>query len=163
MEKYVFPEDKPKKQLTTQSTGWFRLSQSVATDPRLFEIEDEDKVLAALGLHIAALGLTLTRESDYITLTELQRGGVVPAASKTSKLEAAETLCRIGLWEISTLPAQEGYFIGGAIDAIAEKQARIDKARKAAEKRYSQPPKTVAHPITDGWEIEAPDVDEEIF
>ena len=107
--------------------GWVKISHHIGSEPKLSDIPEE-LVLAALGLAVAALGYAVARETDTLTLNQLRRHAVVPAASPDSVVDVSHALVAAGFWDLT----EEGDFIiGGAVEAIEEKRSRIERASRA--------------------------------
>lgn len=107
--------------------GWVKISHHIGSEPKLSDIPEE-LVLAALGLAVAALGYAVARETDTLTLNQLRRHAVVPAASPEGVMDVAHALVEAGLW---SLTEAGDFIIGGAVEAIEEKRSRIERASRA--------------------------------
>ncbi len=107
--------------------GWVKVSHHIGSEPKLSDVPEEH-VLACLGLAVAALGYAVARETTTLTLNQLRRHAVVPAASPDVVVEVANGLVAAGLWDLT----DDGDFvIGGAAEAIEEKRTRIERAARA--------------------------------
>jgi hypothetical protein len=110
---------------STPTPGWWAVQHNIGNDRRLALIPEE-KVLACLGLWLAATGWCIAFEAEYITEAELSRHAVVGAASTESVMAAARALIEAGIW--TEVP---GVGIDcGASDHIQAKTERIERARR---------------------------------
>ena len=107
--------------------GWVKISHHIGSEPKLSDVPEEH-VLASLGLAVAALGYAVARETDTLTLNQLRRHAVVPAASPEVVVEIAHALVAAGLWYLTD---NGDFIIGGAAEAILEKRTRIEQASRA--------------------------------
>lgn len=107
--------------------GWVKISHHIGSEPKLSDVPEE-LVLASLGLAVAALGYAVARETDTLTLNQLRRHAVVPAASPEVVVDVAQALVAAGLWDLTD---DGDFIIGGAAEAIEEKRVRIERATRA--------------------------------
>ncbi len=129
------------------SPGWWAVQHNIGNDRRLAGIDDPDKVLSCLGLMLGAIGWAISFETSVITTKDLNRHGIVGAASTASVLEAAALLVEAGIW---TEVAGVG-FDCGATPHIKAKVDRIEKARAAVEARLAKKLKARTDAAVDGW------------
>lgn len=107
--------------------GWVKISHHIGSEPKLSDVPEE-LALSCLGLAVAALGYAVARETTTLTVNQLRRHAVVPAADPDVVVNVAHALVAAGLWDVT----EDGAFvIGGAAEAIDEKQTRIKNASKA--------------------------------
>lgn len=107
--------------------GWVKISHHIGSEPKLSDVPEE-LVLSSLGLAVAALGYAVARETDTLTLNQLRRHAVVPAASPDVVVDVAQALVNAGLWDLTD---DGDFIIGGAAEAILEKRLRIEQASRA--------------------------------
>jgi hypothetical protein len=113
--------------------GWWAVPHNIGNDRRWARIAP-DRVLAALGLYIAAQGYCIAFETETITLEELSRHIIIGTADTASVLEVTRLLIDAGIW--TEVPD-----VGIDCDAaqhIAAKTERIDKARAAVAARIAK-------------------------
>jgi hypothetical protein len=119
--------------------GWWAVQHNIGMDRNLSLLPD-DKVLACLGLMVAATGFSIGFETPIVTLADLTRHGIVGAASTETILDAVQHLTDAGIWvEIPGV----GYDCG-ATEYIDAKIDRIKKAQAAVEARLAKRAKFLA-------------------
>ena len=145
------------RSLNVQIANWFPISWDVGRDPVLADIEDEDQVLPALGMHVCGIALCLAKDDDWLSRNEVMRIGI--PGTRESKTSAAQSLCEVNLWREEERDGVSGWVVGVG-DLLDGKRARHEKAKAAADARYgrkSRPvtPQTVV-PIHESDEDESP-------
>lgn len=125
----------PLRELNTPTVGWVPISLDFGRDEALCEIDDEDMILPAAGLMVAALAFCLAKDDDWLSKNEVMRA-VIPG-SRDSKVKAADALCSVGLWIVESQGGVDGWRIGVG-SALAEKRKRFQHASNAANARYKQ-------------------------
>ena len=133
------------RELNTPSVGWVPISLDFGRDEAFCDIEEEDDILPAAGLMVAALAFCLAKDDDWLSKNEVIR--VVIPGSKESKLQAAATLCSVGLW----VPQERGGVAGwcvGVSTALADKRKRFEHASKAANARFKKSRETTQQATT---------------
>lgn len=128
-------ENKHLRELNTPTVGWVPISLDFGRDEALCAIDDEDLILSAAGLMVAAVALCLSKDDDWLSEKEVFR--VAIPGSKEVKILAAQALCSVGLWAIESQGGEPGWKIG-VQTALADKRKRIESATRAANARYAK-------------------------
>lgn len=131
------PSDKHLRSLNVQIANWFPISWDVGRDPVLADIEDENQVLPALGMHICGIALCLSKDDEWLSRNEVMRIGI--PGTRESKVAAAEALCAVNLWREEDRDGVSGWVVGVG-DLLEGKRARHEKAKAAADARYNRKP-----------------------
>ena len=127
------------RSLNVQIANWFPISWDVGRDPVLADIEDEDQVLPALGMHVCGIALCLAKDDEWLSRNEVMRIGI--PGTRESKTSAARALCEVNLWREEERDGVSGWVVGIG-DLLDGKRARHEKAKAAADARYGRKPRT---------------------
>jgi hypothetical protein len=132
----------PLRELESPTIGWAQISLGFGRDEVWSDIDNQDLVLSAAGLMVAALAQCLSKDDDWLSRNEVLRS-LIPGTEQ-SKIEAAEALCQIGLWQPEQRGGKDGWVIG-CETALKVKRQRVTNASNAARARYrnAQEPSTV--------------------
>ncbi len=122
--------------------NWAPIAWDVGRDEALCAINDEDSILPALGLHVAAIGLCLSKDSDWLSENEVLR--VLIPGSREAKMKAAAALCEVNLWQMEKQGEVTGWRIG-VTELLDAKRERHSRAKRAAEARYGKKDNADAH------------------
>jgi hypothetical protein len=118
---------------STPQSGWWKSPASLATDPVFLRVSDEHR-LAAVGLYTAALGWTLTHNSEegWVPAAALFHGQVCAAPADQLRTVANE-LVDAGIFSAGVLGDMDGFVVAGADKAIRERFARQLSASAAGK------------------------------
>lgn len=145
--------DKPLRSLTVQIANWFPVSWDVGRDPVLADIEDEEQVLPALGMHVCGVALCLAKDDDWLSRNEVLRIGI--PGTKESKLAAAQALCDVRMWQEVEKDGVAGWRLGLG-ELLDGKRQRHENAKAAAAARYGRGPKRATPLVVITNEEESP-------
>ena len=124
----------PLYQPAAPPAGWWKSPASLATDPVFLRVADEHR-LAAIGLYTAAIGWTLTHNSNqgWVPTAALLYGQVcaAPQAQVQSVLDA---LVVAGVFLPAESDGMVGYVVAGARKAVQERFARQESASGAGKR-----------------------------
>ena len=144
------------RELNLPSVGWIQVSQDLASDPAIQDIEDASLLLPALGLIVAAMGACLAKDDSFLSNSEMIRT-VMPGVTKESLDLAVAALVSVGLLVETSENGRPGWRVG-CQTLLDLKRERVGAAQNAARARWDGRKTTaeISAPLTgiDAQEVE---------